>query len=247
MTEPSQRMASRWWRYRNSVWLLPTLAFGVLTWASFLYIATKSGRRAWKRATIGWTLGAIAVVALLVTVNDGDRTKSSLGDSFTGLTFLGMWIGGFVHAVTANRRWLRWRSRQSAEAWYQGAQTAFDDARPAPGPGASRPLPPPLPARTTPAVADDVFTGRAVVTSGPVPSTIDLNTSTLEQLVGLGLTPDVVARITETRDRLRGFSHPEQLMFEAGVAPHICAGLRGRVTASAPADQTSARGRRIDF
>ncbi|HEX5365947.1 MAG TPA: serine/threonine-protein kinase [Acidimicrobiales bacterium] len=114
VTGPPARARPWTWRLRHSAWMLAALPLGLTTWAGFLYIALRSGRRAW-----GWAAGAygVAVIAVLVLAAtspvgaDGRSDAGSWQSTLGAAVLVATWLVGCAHALIANRRWLGWRSR----------------------------------------------------------------------------------------------------------------------------------------
>jgi serine/threonine protein kinase len=102
------------WRLRHSAWMLAALPAGLTTWAGFLYIGLRAGRRSWLRAAAGYGAAAvvICVLAVLSPVQPDGQVDMGAWQSIVGSTVMAAtWIGGGAHAVVADRTWLRWRSR----------------------------------------------------------------------------------------------------------------------------------------
>jgi len=126
-----QLLASRAWRWRNSLWLLgPILGFGMITWASFLYVGRKARRTDW---LVAGCLYAVAA-AVLFYFTDGTEGPDGETNEWTGGATAALWIAGIVHAAMSNRAWLTWRSR-NAQPWY--ATAAQQQVDPGPGQAAS--------------------------------------------------------------------------------------------------------------
>lgn len=98
----------RWRRRSDRYWSLAALCgFGLTTWAGFLYIGVRSGRRAWQVAAGLYAVVAVALAYLAVT-------RSDLPVLVEWLLLLVLWAGGSVHAVIAHRRWLAWLAASSS-------------------------------------------------------------------------------------------------------------------------------------
>jgi hypothetical protein len=263
MSTPAERLCSRSWRLRNSVWLAPAvLLVGFATWASFLYIGLKAKNRAWLVAAGLYGVAAVVTITLISTYSDGVKETSTAGEGIASVTMVVVWIVGVVHGFITNRQWLLWKSRDdNAGPWY-GHQTGHvshgglgavpaptpDDllrggahlvgtggSTPASAPGSPPPPPPSPPPPPPPSFADPIDVNAA--------SPHDLTTR-------LGLAADVASAVIAQRDRIGGFSTPDQLMTVAGVPPHVYAGIRDQVVVrSAPADgdRPLTRGRRLEF
>ena len=111
MTSPQDRLQDRGWRFRNSLWVVGTLAAGVLTWASFLYIGFSAKSRVWLGAAAAYGVMIVAALMLVSDAPTGDDDVITGWQAYVGIPlFLAIWIGGFLHALKANREWLRFRS-----------------------------------------------------------------------------------------------------------------------------------------
>lgn len=100
----------RWRRRGNRYWLLAALCgFGLTTWAGFLYIGVRSGRRAWQIAAGLYAVAAVALAYLAVT-------RSDLPVLVEWLLLLALWAGGSIHAVVADRRWQAWLASRASVA-----------------------------------------------------------------------------------------------------------------------------------
>jgi serine/threonine protein kinase len=88
------------WTLAHSLWILPTLAFGLFTWVSFGYIGTRHGRLSWLAVGGAYLAAEITSVALLVSSPD---TGTSPGDVIGFLILLALWPAGIIHALWVNR------------------------------------------------------------------------------------------------------------------------------------------------
>jgi hypothetical protein len=108
---PAEKLASRGWRLRNSLWLgFPLLSIGFLTWVGFLYVGFRAQRLSWWLSGFGY-LGAM--VTLLVI---SDAPDTSWWATLFTVMFFGIWFGGSLHALIINRRWLIDRAQMTP--WY---------------------------------------------------------------------------------------------------------------------------------
>jgi serine/threonine protein kinase len=101
------------WRLRRSAWVLTSLPFGLTTWVGFLFVGLSAQRSSWLWAAGAYAAGAgLLLVLILATPTDstGAPTPGSWQDTLSATTMAILWVGGFVHALLANRRWLRWRA-----------------------------------------------------------------------------------------------------------------------------------------
>ncbi|MGG7507052.1 ComEA family DNA-binding protein [Plantibacter sp. YIM 135249] len=95
-TEPRTGLG---WTLLRSIWVIPSIVgLGMFTWAGFLYVGIAARRRSWLIASAAWLAAAIAV-GWMVT----EFESNTLG----GLVIIGIWAGGAVHSLLANREWLR--------------------------------------------------------------------------------------------------------------------------------------------
>lgn len=244
MTTPAERLCSRWWRLRNSTWMIPVvLLAGLGTWGGFLYIGSKSKNRAWTRAALVY---AVVVVPLFVAgtlVDDGQKDVSTTAERLVSLPSLILWIVGIVHAVRVNKQWLAWKAQADS----------FSPTWPSQPMAAGVALPPPPP----PASAYGLGVGQSPV---PTPSSLhhsamsgagavlDVNTATMQQLVGeLGLSSDEAIRVLEVRARLGRFSSIDQLVTDVGLQPHIFARLRSRIAVTPSSMPAPKPARRLDL
>lgn len=103
----------RGWKLKQSAWVLTSLLFGLLTWAGFLYVGLQAKRAwwLWTAAAYGVGAGLFVVLAVIAPVDASGDVDTDTWQSHAGTaTMLILWFGGIVHAVLANRRWLRWRA-----------------------------------------------------------------------------------------------------------------------------------------
>lgn len=104
--EPSRRLTDGQWRLRHSAWTAgPLLGVGLLTWASFLYVGFVAGRRRWQLAGLGYAVALAALVTVGVLTDPAPGHVDPVA-----LSLLALWFLGGLHAVIANRSWLRWRA-----------------------------------------------------------------------------------------------------------------------------------------
>lgn len=135
MTSSQAKLASRGWRFRNSIWIIGTTAFGFLTWASFLYVGISAKRRAWLIASAGYALALVATIVLLEMtpeLPDGKADPSTWHSNVMMIVFLGLWFGGFGHALVANRSWLKFKAAQDDTPWFVEGSNSSAAAVPQP-------------------------------------------------------------------------------------------------------------------
>ena len=245
MTTPEERLCSRSWRLRHSIWLLwPALSIGLLTSVGLLRNGLKSKRRSW---LVFAALYGVWTVCFFVSINFVERgTKENPSDS-VGNTVLStamfiLWLVGMVHCFYLNRSWLRWRAAnpKGRTAWYASGVAA-------PARSASAP---PQPVQDPAEALSGLYRG-ASTASREATTPVDLNTAAPAELAAVGIDSLWVDRIVAARARLGGFYATDQLMTEAGVPPHVYAAIRGRVQVtpapSAPPSAPPSGGRRLDF
>ncbi len=246
MTTPEERLCSRSWRLRNSIWLLwPALSIGTLTSVGLLQNGLKSKQRRW---LVFAALYGVWTVCFFVSINfvesgTKENPSDSIGNTVLSTTMLILWLVGMVHCFYLNRSWLRWRAAnpKGQTAWY-----------------ASGVATPPQGAATTSQPAQDpaetltgLFRNGASGSAAQVTTPVDLNTAAPAELAAVGIDDLWVDRIVAARSRLGGFHAPDQLMTEAGVPPHVYAAVRGRVQVAPslpiPPSPPPSGGRRLDF
>lgn len=101
------------WSVRHSAWVLMSVPFGLTTWAGFLYIGSSARRRVWLWSAGIYGAGAVLLLVLMLTTPTdalGEPNPDSWQDKLGTVTMMVLWVGGFAHALLANRYWLRWRA-----------------------------------------------------------------------------------------------------------------------------------------
>jgi hypothetical protein len=101
------------WRLRQSAWVLTALGLGLTTWIGFLYVGARSGRTRWLWAAGAYGAGALAIIVLdvMTPVDENGDSEPGSWQTTVGIALLMfVWIGGLVHALLANRDWLRYRA-----------------------------------------------------------------------------------------------------------------------------------------
>ncbi len=253
MSTPAERLSSRSWRLRNTLWVLPViLCLGVVTWASFLYIGLRAKRTSWLVAAGLYGLGAIALLVLsaLVPSPEEGQPRSGAGTAI-GTFAMATWIVGIIHALTINRAWLRWKAHAGSQAWYaqsegappspraQGAPTVDDMLLGRTAPPAAGPGPPPGWAWPPPAPPPPPHSAPVASAQRPPPvapaAMVDLDLASAADLEShLGFDRRAAQDVVAARSLLGGFSSPDQLMTHGGIAPHIFAMIRDRVMVRPP-------------
>lgn len=110
---PAESRSDWGWKLRHSLWIIAALPLGLTTWIGFLYIGLKANRTSW----LWWAAvyGAAAVLILVMaavgpTDARGDAEMGAWQNALGVTTMVATWLGGFVHALVANGRWLAWRA-----------------------------------------------------------------------------------------------------------------------------------------
>jgi len=112
------------WALRHSLWMAPTLAFGLLTWLSFAYVAARHHRLAWLYASAAYLLVAALSFTLI-----GDSPETGPGSLYGTIgLFLGIvvWCTGFIHALWVNLTFrLPHLARATGRTWPPGQVRHF--------------------------------------------------------------------------------------------------------------------------
>jgi hypothetical protein len=92
------------WKLVHSLWLLPTLLFGMGTWLSFGYIAARHKRLSWLVAGLLYLMLAVTSVALLASGPvPGNGNAAEPAQTTAGMIILlVLWPAGFIHALWVN-------------------------------------------------------------------------------------------------------------------------------------------------
>ncbi len=259
---PEEKLCSRSWRLKNSLWVLPCiLGAGVINWTSYLYIGIKSKRRSWLIWAGVW--GAWFILAMfLPTGSKGE--ESTTAESIAGGALAIAWIAGIIQALVINRQWLKWRAASGTTPWYSSGTAAPPTTAPSlPGVAgaqhmdrtllnpASPPLPPPYP----PPPAVPLPATAAHQSAGTHQATVDINVAGPADLQALlGLPADVSERIVAERSRQGRFTSPDQLLSSGSIPPHLFAQVADRLVAgsSTPGSVSegtppTSGGRRLDL
>lgn len=244
MTSPPELLQDRNWRLRNSAWMLGTIACcGFLTWASFLYVGMSAKRRPWLIASAAYGVAVVAAFVLTSAapdVPDADIDSSSWQSTLGAVLLLGVWLGGFVHALAINRKWLRFRAESSNTPWYADDRSAVFPPPQVPSTpdaygfgvdtdqyyGGAPPPPPPRPMATdTPLPAPPQ--------RPPSRTLINVNTASLAEFLGsVGLDAETAERAIVERHRRGGFRSVEEFVEAIDLPPHIYARVRDVLTAA---------------
>ncbi|GAA4563102.1 serine/threonine-protein kinase [Planotetraspora kaengkrachanensis] len=92
------------WTFTHSLWIAPTLLFGVGAWLSFAYIAARHRRPSWLIAALTYLALAIVSIALIGSApelgnpHEADPPQVTIGV----VLILLLWPAGFVHALWIN-------------------------------------------------------------------------------------------------------------------------------------------------
>lgn len=90
------------WTLRHSLWLAPTLLFGLGTWLSFGYIAARHHRASWAIASLAYLVLAATCFGLLAAAPDtGNGPLPVLADVALPIGLV-VWLGGIIHALWVN-------------------------------------------------------------------------------------------------------------------------------------------------
>ncbi len=99
---PAPRARDVRWTLRHSLWMLPTLLFGVLTWLSFGYFAVRHRRLAYLFVAGGYAAAIVAAVALIGTGPDTGPDSDAPGTTAGMIIWLLLWPIGILHAAWLN-------------------------------------------------------------------------------------------------------------------------------------------------
>jgi hypothetical protein len=101
MAAPAPRRGGRW-TLVHSLWVLPSLVFGMGTWLSFGYIAARHRRVSWLLAGVGYLALAVAAFALLDTAPESQSGPLPVSATVGLLLALVLWPAGVIHALWVN-------------------------------------------------------------------------------------------------------------------------------------------------
>ncbi|MFL6056843.1 MAG: serine/threonine-protein kinase [Actinoallomurus sp.] len=87
------------WKLLHSLWMLPTLLFGMATWLSFGYIAARHRRPTWLVAAVVYLVLAVVAFALVGSAPANKDTPQSTAGMVLGLL---LWPAGIIHALWIN-------------------------------------------------------------------------------------------------------------------------------------------------
>jgi hypothetical protein len=222
----------------------------MITWASFLYIGSRSRRRDWLIAGVVYAI-AIGVVFYFTAGTEGPNGKPN---QWLGGAIIALWIAGIVHALLSRPIWLQWRANNTVP-WYLKQQEnwvaapihnasgfrntlppelsgmGLDSARYYTPRPASPLGPPPGSLSAPPATTGIQAPDEAHPAAGHQTEPLEVNTARADQLASLpGFNDQRVRAVVAARDSRGGFSDIEQFADAASLAPHERYRIRGLVT-----------------
>lgn len=100
-TWPNARRTAGW-TFVHSLWLLPTLAFGLGTWIAFGYIGIRHQRLRWLLVGVIYLILEVVAFVLVGSAPDNGNGPTTLGVGIGLLIGCLVWLGGFVHAMWVN-------------------------------------------------------------------------------------------------------------------------------------------------
>ncbi|MEI7815157.1 MAG: helix-hairpin-helix domain-containing protein [Coriobacteriia bacterium] len=222
------KLTNRWWRWINSLWVLPPiLSLGFLGWAGFMIAAIRTGQRKYW-VSCGIYAGTLVVWIALITP----------APLLAILPFLGCWIVPTIHAIVWNREYLRTLAAKEAKgAWFEAPETAAVRVPAQQGSGqfgVSNQEFYATSASTGPSVSQNPAPAPAAPPIEPVPvwihspsSPIDINSVTVEALNGEPIDPVLARRLIDVRDARGGFRDFDDLVQTTSLKPHEAARIRG--------------------
>lgn len=238
---PEEKLCSRWWRMRNSAWVLVSiLSLGTLTWAGFLYIGIRAKRRSWLITAGAFALFFISYGVLTQFVDMGTKENpvSTPLTSLIGGALVAEWVAGVVLSVVANRKWLVWLAHRASGPWYV-----------APGTDSSRPA-----SAQTPVDAQVEAALRSATLTAPsaqpiAGTTVDINTATASELATTGIDLEWAAHIVQARTQDGAFASVDELMTRAEMPPHYFLRFKDKLSVSTARSvaPSATRGRRLDI
>lgn len=87
------------WKVLHSLWMLPTLLFGIGTWLSFAYIGARHRRPSWFVAAAVYLVLAVAAFAL---IGSAPENKDTIASDTGMVLWLLSWPAGIIHALGVN-------------------------------------------------------------------------------------------------------------------------------------------------
>jgi len=202
---------SRLWELEHSWWLvLIVVSFGVLSWASFGYIAARTGKRVWFAWAAFYLL--LAVVSVVLVGSYGvDTWQAGLGT----FGIIACWAGSFVHGLSIRGRVLDLLSVDEDPRLRQARRRL--ETRGAAGRIAA----------TNPQLAKEAGVGAAANSWGGL---VDVNHATAEEFAKLpGFSAEIAHRIVDVRERIDGFDNVNDFARMIDLPPNLVDGLRDRL------------------
>lgn len=193
----------------------------------------------------------MALIGSAPEISDGSTDTSSWQSNVGTILALGVWGGGFVHALAINRSWLRFKADADSSPWSSAGSNGAASAVPAWGtagtvgpPGATNQyssqshLPhPPTPVSTPPPAPPPPVpnVGGAEAAEGPSShddqEPIDVNTATLADFLGRGgFGLEVAERAIVARQHYGGFWSIEEFVTAAQLPPQLYDKVRDLLT-----------------
>ncbi|WP_433176978.1 protein kinase domain-containing protein [Actinoallomurus sp. CA-150999] len=114
------------WKILHSLWMTPALAFGFLTWVSFLYVGIRHRHRPWLVAAAVYVVLTAAGGVLVMTTTD----KNGVASTPAALFWLLLFLGGVVHAAGVNPGRLRLRAQLDASGPTHSAMSTHHGRQP---------------------------------------------------------------------------------------------------------------------
>jgi hypothetical protein len=201
---PSEPKRSRAWRFEHTWWLFLILfSFGLLSWASFGYIAYRTKVRR-------WFLWAGAYLGLLGVAG----AAGVASDAAAGFIIIGVWAASFVHGLAIREEVLdrlsfdedpRLRSARSRMLTREAAEGLAERA---------------------PTVALEAGIGQDADSFGRL---VDVNNAPASELARLpGFTQQLAEKVVEVRDHIGGFDSVLDFATVLDLPPNVVAALRER-------------------
>ena len=213
LVNPPAIIPSRLTRTRRSlgtiIWaLIPLLSFGLLAPAPFAYAAVRLHQRRL------WIVTAVYVLAWLACALATSAPDGSLGDSLQGTMILALMTVGTTHAFLLRGRVFTPPPIQPALAAALTARQRREEARA-------------IASRDT-ALARELRIGRPdLPRQFDDGGLVDVNHVPAQVLIDrLALSPAQAAQVVEARDRLGGFTGPEELIAFTELPPKAVDGLQ---------------------
>jgi hypothetical protein len=242
----------------------------MITWASFLYIGSRSRRKDWLIAGVVYAIAT----GVLFYVTSGTEGPNGKPNQWLGGGIVALWIAGIVHALLSRPIWLRWRANNTVP-WYLKQQQDWAAAPTQNASGSTNTLPPqlsgmgldsgryytPPPASplgpqpgsfsAPPATSGIQAPGEVHSAAGHQAEPLEVNTARADQLASLpGFDNQRVRAVVAARDSRGGFSNIEQFANAANLAPHEHYRIRALVTVTPPLTgwpNSSEAGRVVDL